>query len=844
MYTYQQNWQDKVKTVACLEDLKSIVDHISSDLMDRIRLTKEAEHAAAVEVERLSKAKAEHDAIAKAEAERKYMHDLAQELKQALPKFSYMAERFEGDVRNAQNAYLNGHGILDADSIWDMTPEEYWQQLVDKFATRGEDIREACRIVFVHKTPSGHGLRFVYKCNEEKNLQQNMLEMYDKLEIEPHLRDTSVYNPDRVSYGVPESYWLYMSDDLFTYVNKNYQKRYSLPLQKDNEPSAALAAIKTAEALRKVSGKSLSVTYNEQGKPMLGAIPYEEFVREYEKRVFRGKLPASGERNTSTYEMAKRFGCICDYDEELLRQVIPCYNGLPEEEHRMAIHNAVSRRTQMSPIMSEVVSAVKNRHIDEEDIVEMLNQLEEQTQPDKMGLLYLSPAMKASMDGLAQGMTMAAIGLSSSIIGFLCTRVRLYIHCVPSHLNLINFIVGESGSNKGQMDPLEKIWLEEEYTKDKMYRQLEASWEEEKRNKINKTEQPKELHLKRRIFSLRSSIAKILQRMQEIAGQHGWSFTSEADQLAQNIKSAFADLTVIIRNAFDNSSFSQDYKSLASTNVFIEEVMWNFVACCTSDVLIRIFFNVTNGSSQRAGVFTTPDNTYDPLQVCPPRSEQSEAIIRRTAHLLPLMQGDVRLDKLEERCQAWLERVRIEAAKNGDKVKARLRMRVPVIAMRITCALMLTDLADWLYQSIDATEPDKREAWTDGAHTAEEYLSTHPDAAPQLLPRFETEDYMQTFDTLSDYLMETQLQFFGQRIKKAYESPGYITIDRKHDGKNDSIYDHLPKHFTKEDLIAACANHREGEELTTNALKQMVKNWKKAGLVNKEGENLWCKLVG
>ena len=53
-------------------------------------------------------------------------------------------------------------------------------------------------------------------------------------------------------------------------------------------------------------------------------------------------------------------------------------------------------------------------------------------------------------------------------------------------------------------------------------------------------------------------------------------------------------------------------------------------------------------------------------------ARQSERI-GQIAHLLPLMQGEVTLPKLEAKGREWLERIRLETIKNDDKTKAKQR---------------------------------------------------------------------------------------------------------------------------------------------------------------------------
>lgn len=620
MFVYQCNWKDKVKAIQTKGEFYSLFSGVGMDKMNRIKKIKDA----LTEV-------VDDD-------ERKKLETKATRLKASLPKISYLASSYDNDERNAKNAHLRGTTMIDIDKIPDVTPLEYWEAKVKKYKDRGEDVYQVNNILMVHITPSGHGLRIVAKADMRMNLQDNMYALYDALDVEPKLRDTTVFNPDRVSFGVARDYLIYTSEDFVSYENPEYDQRW----RHSTEPSTYVSQTAHTSEASTVSTPAAETGTAETTptatvlKLTLGGIPYQEYIDEWTKLKLNGKVPEEGLRNTTLYSIAHDFRSITDSNEEVLKAILPRF-GLSEEEFCKTLRSALSRTvSQMSPTMRDVMQNVKNRHIDEEEIIAQVEDIEDQIELDEMYQVHHTKAYDASCDGTEPNMWMVVLGVIAPIIGFLATRIRLWFHKEFKHLNNTNFVVGEAGSNKGQMDEIVDLWLTETNLQEEAMRAMEENWEVEKREKVNKAEQPKELKLKRRIFSFRSSITKIIDRMKNIAGMHGFSYGAEGDMLAQGIKSAFSDLTVIIRAAFDNSSYSQDYKSLNSTNVFLKKVMWNFVTCCTPDVIIRMFRNLTNGSLHRIGIYTTPDNTYAKLRIIPPRSEESKQTILRVAHLLPL----------------------------------------------------------------------------------------------------------------------------------------------------------------------------------------------------------------
>ena len=200
------------------------------------------------------------------------------------------------------------------------------------------------------------------------------------------------------------------------------------------------------------------------------------------------------------------------------------------------------------------------------------------------------------------------------------------------------------------------------------------------------------------------------------------------------------------------------------------------------------------------------------------------------------MQGDVRLSLLEERCREWLEHIRLETLKNDDRVKARLRMRAPVTAMRYTACFMLCAYAEALLRQLDDCEGE-RPAWADGYQTAREYLEAHPDALNEALQAFQTPDMLTLFDTLADYTLDTLLYFFRTRIEAAYEAADYPSGERERPGSNDTYYSRLPTKFTLEEAITL-----RGGKASYNAVKMMLRNWVKQGLAIRTDRGSYKKL--
>ena len=169
---------------------------------------------------------------------------------------------------------------------------------------------------------------------------------------------------------------------------------------------------------------------------------------------------------------------------------------------------------------------------------------------------------------------------------------------------------------------------------------------------------------------------EVLPQIARTGGKHAFSFTPEADTVAQKWRSTMSDFSVMLRQSYDGSRYDREARSAEAVNVHIDQLLWNVTMCGTPDALYRVVSNYTDGFQSRIAIARTPDNTFSPLEDKPRvLTERQRARIQQIAHLLPLMQGEVILPKLEARGREWLEQIRLETMKNDDRIKARQRLQ-------------------------------------------------------------------------------------------------------------------------------------------------------------------------
>lgn len=563
-------------------------------------------------------------------------------------------------------------------------------------------------------------------------------------------------------------------------------------------------------------------------------IPYGEIIKKWWQLYNDGQEPMRSNRNTLTFELAVNLRHICGFDRNLLAQIIPCYDGFPEQEKRACINSALNEKiTQMPKRLKDVLAALRQEKLKlgasngnaDEDSEALVNALDEANAKDDLFYYDALPKMpqgvRDSISAVGPALAMPVITAICPAIGMLATGVKVSVHGKMNSLNLISYIAGDFASGKGSIDPVVDTWTSEVKQMDKMYQQQEDEWRAKKRAAKNKKEQPEEPKLPVRCLTLNNTVANLAERLANTEGKHAFSFTPEADTVAQKWKSAMSDFSVMLRQAYDGTSYEREARSADAVNVHIEHLLWNVVMCGTPDALYRVVNNYTDGFQSRIVVARTPDNTFTPLtDNLFVLTETQREHIRQIAHLLPLMEGEVVLPKLENKGREWLEQIRLETMKNDDKVKARQRFRICPTTMRMMTCIMLCKVAETLIQK-------------HGFQGAEKQLKQNPLLWKEMIVKTQTPTMLEAFNILADYQLDNALYFFRSRIEDAFSSKSYCgqtTYDRSRRGKNDSIFERLDVTFSFEQALQQSIAVK-GANVTREVVRQMLKNWKRQGLI-------------
>ena len=690
---------------------------------------------------------------------------------------------------------------------------------VNLVAATAIEKKDELGLLMLERSARGGGLHVVFRRHPEMDQEANLRWASNLLGVE---YDAGAKDITRVFFATTSEDLLYLHEDLFD----------NAECESFAGSEATFTASEDTSETEAGQSQPAVATASEEQPMCYKGIPYDRIIEKWWAFYNEGEHPIRSNRNTLTFELAVNLRNICDSDPQLLDRIIPCYDEFPEAEKMACIRSALGeKKTQMPKRLKDVLMAVR-----QDMMAEAREEAEEEEALFQDDLYYydalpkMPQGVRESIDAVGPYLAMPAIFAITPAIGMLATGVRVDIHGTPSQLNLISYIAGDFASGKGSIDPVVSAWLSEIKIADKGYLEAEEEWRVRKRAAKNKKEQPEEPKYPVRYLTLNNTVANLADRLANTGGKHAFSFTPEADTVAQKWRTAMCDFSVMLRQAYDGTPYDREAKSADAVNVHIEKLLWNVVMCGTPDALYRVITNYTDGFQSRVAVARTPDNTFSALAESPYHlTEQHKAKIQQVAHLLPLMSGDVELTKLEKRGRDWLERIRIETLENDDKTKARQRFRTCPTAMRMMTCLMLCRVAELLIQR-------------HGLQGAEKQLKTHPTLWQELLQRQQTPQMLATFDVLADYMIDNAIYFFRERIEEAFRAATYAPSDslRTQKGCNDTIYRKLAGQFTTEEAYGATVSVR-GFDVQRGRVFTMLSRWERQGMVERIEKGVYKK---
>ena len=618
-------------------------------------------------------------------------HDKRGELKKKLPAITWQAY-FTGK-RLAKEAEPSGLFMLDIDHV--ETPSRLY---ADKVAGHIKELG----IVYCGMTASRHGLRIVAKCLPTLHtLEECQKWLASNLKVE---YDSCCKDFARCSFLVHDSYTYYMDAKAIWEDEPELGTVYAggnNPVQVNAEMEKALNDSMSDGENTATRASSSGTTAVDQREGLFGGpedykgIPYAEIIKEWFER--EGGEPTEGNRNQSLFKLAMRLRYITDFNEATMFRIMPTY-GLPEAEVKSLIKSAcsASRASNIPKDLDDLLKSIDRRRKiqgDEDVLPEIITETSQ--------IPPLPPIIRQFVEVAPDDFKQAVALCQLPILGTLGSKLRAkYLDGQMHSPSFQVSLEAPQASGKSFMVRLAEYELEQIIRHDEVQRQQEQDYDKKVREmkllniKINADNKDEILGQRPqtmiRYCSPKMSVTKLLMRLHDAQGLHIFAVAPEIDTVTKAFKSGFSSYSDLLRNAFDNDLYGQDY---ASENSFsgIVPVYYNTLFSGTPKAMRRFYPDVEDGLVSRVCFVTLPDQFGKPMPVWKDLEAKNKAIV--DTNLVRLNEvsivGDevqddhvLKMDWLNKEMETWIKAQQVEAVKNEDRTRDIFCRRSAVVGFR------------------------------------------------------------------------------------------------------------------------------------------------------------------
>ena len=761
-------------------------------------------------------------------------HDAA--LKRKLPAFIFQATFDEttskagkvGRWRKQSATRLTGLVVMDIDHV------ENPREVHGEWLRVHGDLKEL-GIVLIYITPSGRGLKIVFKARHDwGNLIDNQHAMAKVLGVEV---DESCKDASRMSFICKETDILYLDKELFTYEDKEYAERYDA-VYRDGHSAAEKSALGSAANQRDRLPVSVlkqepvpADSLNHEPVPDDSPNNDENFNYhgvEYGKicevwQEAQGGAPGVGDRHRTMLQLALDLRYICDNQPELVCRALKRCGFVQdvirergEEEVRGVADSACERRMykdipkRMQGVLARAgiqlgQSATAERPVASADIP--YEQYAQRLEP------LLSAPYAEACKQVDRPNWLGAVFASGAMYCTLLTRCWYeHFNGAKQRLNPQVLIIGEPATGKSFAKDLDDQIMCVMREQDNEVRAQETRYKQEQKKRGTSSKAQKQEALVEpegmiRYLPTKTSNNIFFRRLKrakevvdgEVMPMHLYMFDSELDSsiTAQSGGSWIGKHDLELK-AFHNELSGVDYANNDSINDILP-IYWNSVTTGTQISLYKKFTlrNINDGLCSRVCIFPMKTARYLMIKKKNVDWEANEAM-KQWGYRFEKLHGELPLQRLTDHVYDLCELSAQEAEAADDHVLDYLRKRAVFYATWLTIPRIL-------------------------ARQYEEFRKTG---------KLEiTDDDLKFATLIYDAVIYFQDHFFGQMLQDSWDNAAREYVPRRRNTKNAEAYKSLPETFGVNEVMSIldlekAAAHKQCQRWLTHGFVERIKQGK------------------
>ena len=769
-------------------------------------------------------------------------HDAA--LKRKLPAFIFQATFDEteskagkvGRWRKQSATRLTGLVVMDVDHV--ENPQEVYESWFKALNF------EQLGIVLIYITPSGRGLKIVFKARHDwGNLIDNQHAMAKVLGVEV---DESCKDASRMSFICKETDIMYLDKELFTYEDKKYDEQFSALYRNGHSQGSKSAVVNQRDRLpvsvlkqepvpadsngcaqEKDSCNSCNSCSEEKDENFnYHGISYKTICEAWQ--TAQGGAPGVGDRHRTMLQMALDLRYICDNQPDMVARALKecgfvqdIIRERGEEEVRGVADTACERRMykDIPKRMQEVLKStgvLSSNTPTNERVVDKVNIPYEQY-AERLEPLLSAPYAEAC-SGVSRHNWLGAVFVSGAMYCTLLTRCWYkHFNGAKQRLNPQVLIIGEPATGKGFAKSLDDQIMCAMREQDEEVRAQETRYKQEQKKRGTSSKAQKQDALVEpegmiRYLPTKTSNNIFFRRLKrakevvdgEVMPMHLYMFDSELDSsISAQSGGAWIGKHDLELKAFHNELSGVDYANNDSINDILP-IFWNSVTTGTQVSLYKKFTprNINDGLCSRVCIFPMETARYQMIKKKNVDWEANESM-KQWGYRFEKLHGELPLERLTDHVYDLCEQSAQEAEAADDHVLDYLRKRAVFYATWLTIPRILARQYDEFKKTgkLDITDDDLK------------------------------------FSTLMyDAVIYFQDHFFGQMLQDSWDNAAREYVPRRRNTKNADAYKALPEQFTAKEVMLML-------DIENGAANKQCQRWMTHGFIERIKQGKYKKII-
>ena len=454
-----------------------------------------------------------------------------------------------------------------------------------------------------HTTPSGEGLRLIIRCTEDyHSLKEYMEYLNGVYHFDTYgTFDTVIKDLSRLSFVSSYDDVRYLNIDLM-----------SGAVTYEQSPISETAPTMSFEG--DVAKDNTQPTFT------------QDEIDDFETRTYRGTdyktiidkylevngKPSKGEIHNYYNEMVKNFRCICDNDKRFLLYLLPKFGHSEDECWSQIV--SICRVNTLSRLPKPFYFFLKDNGFYDTPFQKegslasymLAEGGDEQRSSDYPP--YLPPVFRELVSTAPADFVVPCVNALLPILGTLTSYLRaVYPFDSREHsTSFFSVIYAPAGTGKGFVERFIDLLFEDLKLRDFIQSERENVYLRALSTKSANDKAPDLPHVSLRLIPPKNSEAEFLQKQRDNHGYHMFTYAAEMDSWAKGVRAAGGNKDDMIRIAWDNGEYGQQFKSVNTFKGTVR-LFWNVLITGTIAQVEAYFKNVENGLVTRCS-FTSIEN--------------------------------------------------------------------------------------------------------------------------------------------------------------------------------------------------------------------------------------------